>query len=95
MLASSYQHAYGDIYSSPADVFEAKYATVDSLLPATTGVDTLVAQGQIPESAVFSSTPPTPELIALTPATTPDELAQVFARGFGTGHVTQMVPIGW
>ncbi len=27
MLASSYQHAYGNIHSSSADMFEAKYAS--------------------------------------------------------------------
>jgi poly(3-hydroxybutyrate) depolymerase len=89
MLVSSYQHAYGNIYSSPTDLFEAKYATADTLLPGTTGVDALVAQGQLPESAVFNSTPPTPELAALTPATTPDELADVFARGFGADNLVK------
>ena len=87
MLTSSYQHAYGNIYSSPTELFEARYALADTLLPGTTGTDTLVAQGQLPESAVFSSTPPTPELAALTPATTPDKLAQVFARGFGPDNL--------
>ena len=87
MLASSYQHAYGNLHSSPTDLFEAKYASAESLLPGTMAGDTLVAQGQIPESAVFSSTPPTPEFAALTPATEPSKLAHVFARGFGTDHL--------
>jgi len=87
MLASSYQHAYGNIYSSPTDVFEARYASADTLLPGTTGTGTLVAQGLIPESALFSSEPPTPELASLTPATTPAKLAPVFARGFGTDNL--------
>lgn len=87
MLTSSYQHAYGNIYSSPTDLFEAKYASADTLLPGTTGTGTLVAQGLIPESAVFNSTPPLPELAALTPAIAPDKLAPVFARGFGTDNL--------
>jgi alpha/beta superfamily hydrolase len=87
MLASSYQHAYGNLYSSPTDVFETKYASVDSLLPSTTGVDTLLAQGQIPESALFNSTPPAPELASMTPATTPEDLAPQFALGFGTDNL--------
>jgi alpha/beta superfamily hydrolase len=88
MLESSYQHAYGNLHSSPTEIFEAKYASVESLLPATTGIDTLVAQGQIPESAVFSSTPPAPELAALTPPMTGDSyFDQVFAAGFGTDHL--------
>lgn len=87
MLASSYQHAYGNIYSSPTDVYEAKYASADTLLPGPIGTGTLVAQGSIPESAVFSSTPPLPELASMTPATWPDKLAGVFARGFGTDNL--------
>jgi hypothetical protein len=88
MLESSYQHAYGNLYSSPTEVFEAKYASVESLLPATTGVDNLVAQGLIPESAVFSSTPPAPEFAAMTPPITGNSyFDQVFASGFGIDHL--------
>jgi alpha/beta superfamily hydrolase len=88
MLESSYQHAYGNLYSSSTEVFEAKYASVESLLPATTGVDNLVAQGLIPESAVFSSTPPAPEFAALTPPITGNSyFDQVFASGFGIDHL--------
>jgi alpha/beta superfamily hydrolase len=88
MLESSYQHAYGNLYSSPTQVFEAKYASVESLLPATTGIDTLVARGEIPASAVFSSTPPAPEFAPLTPARIGNSyFDQVFALGFGTDHL--------
>lgn len=96
MLSSSYQHAYGNIYSSPTDVFEPKYASADTLLPGTTGTGTLVAQGLIPESAVFSSTPPLPEFASLTPATSPGKLAPVFARGFGTDNlITNAYRLGY
>ena len=71
MLVTSYQHAYGNLYTNPTDLFEPKYALADTLLPSTTGTDELVAQGLIPDSAVFSSTPPTPELAAQTPADSP------------------------
>ncbi len=88
MLATSYQHAYGNIYSSPTDVFEAKYASgIDSLLPSTKDVGTLVSEGRLPENALFSSTPPAPEFAALTPATTPANLAPVFALGFGPDNL--------
>src|SRR5690606_833796 len=87
MLASSYQNAYGNIYSNPTDVFEGKYAAADTLLPGQIGTGTLVTQGLIPESAVFSSTPPLPELASLTPASAHEKLAPVFARGFGTDHL--------
>jgi hypothetical protein len=66
MLVSSYQHAYGNLYVNPTDLFEPKYALADSLLPATTGTDTLVAEGLLPDSAVFSNIPPTPELAVMT-----------------------------
>jgi acetyl esterase/lipase len=88
MLASSYQHAYGNLYSNPTEVFEAKYASgIESLLPTTTGVDTLVAQGRLPKNALFSSTPPAPEFASITPAATPENLAPVFALGFGTDNL--------
>jgi len=88
MLATSYQHAYGNIYSSTTDVFEAKYASgIDSLLPSTTDVSTLVSQGRLPANALFSSTPPAPEFAAMTPATTPANLAPAFALGFGSDNL--------
>jgi alpha/beta superfamily hydrolase len=86
-LASSYQHSYGNLYTTPTELFEAKYSQADTLFPATTGVDNLVAAGLLPESAVFSSTPPTPDLASITPATTPSILAGMFANGFGTDNL--------
>jgi pimeloyl-ACP methyl ester carboxylesterase len=92
LLATSYQHGYGNLYSSPTDVFEAKYATgIDSLLPTTTTVGTLVSEGRLPSNALFNSTPPgnppPPEFVAMTPATTPASLAPVFALGFGSDNL--------
>jgi hypothetical protein len=79
-LISGYQKAYGDLFTNTTDVFEAKYATgIDSLLPTTTPLT-----GKLPDSAVFSSTPPAPEFAPMTPATEPAALAPVFALGFGT-----------
>jgi hypothetical protein len=48
MVVSSYQHAYGNIYLSPTDIFEPQYALADTLLPGATGSDDLVAQGLLP-----------------------------------------------
>jgi len=88
LLATSYQHAYRNLYSSPTEVFEAKYAAgIDALLPSTTDVSTLVAEGRLPENALFSSTPPAPEFAAMTPATTPANLAAVFALGLGPDNL--------
>src|ERR1700681_437852 len=48
LLLTAYQRAYGDIYSSPTDVFENPYATgIDSLLPSTTPRSQLYAQGKL------------------------------------------------
>jgi hypothetical protein len=46
-----------------------------------------VAQGQIPDDALFSSTPPDAAYAGMTPATAPANLAPVFAIGFGTDHL--------
>ena len=89
LLLTSYQHAYGDIYSRPTDAFRNPYATdIESLLPSTSSISELVADGKLPDDHVFSSTPPAPEYAALTPATSPADLAPVFAIGFGpTGYL--------
>jgi len=88
MLASSYQHAYGNLYSVPTEMFEPKYASAIDSLPATVGVDILQAQGQLPPSgAVFNSMPPPPALASITPATEPRNLASVFTMGFGPDNL--------
>jgi pimeloyl-ACP methyl ester carboxylesterase len=88
LLITGYQRAYGNLYSSTTDVFEAQYATdIETLLPSTTPVSELEAQGKLPDTALFSSTPPDPAYAAMTPATTPANLAPVFATGFGTGNL--------
>ena len=87
MLIPAYQQVYGDIYSSPGDVFASQYASVvPGLLPSTTSVSTLRSEGKLP-SALFSSTPPAPGDAIYTPATSPANLASVFAAGFGTDYL--------
>jgi hypothetical protein len=88
LLLTAYQKAYGNIYASPADIFESPYAGgIDSLLPSATPRSQLYAQGKLPEYALFSSTPPDPAFAADTPPTAPANLAEVFALGFGTGNL--------
>jgi hypothetical protein len=88
LLINGYQHSYGNVYTSPTDVFEAAYAGgIDGLLPTAQPLSTLQAQGKLPQHAVFSSTPPSPEYAAITPATQPAALAPVFALGFGTNNL--------
>ena len=88
LLLTSYQNAYGNIYSSTTDAYEAQYATdIATLLPSATPVSELEAQGKLPDTALFSSTPPDPAYAAMTPAMTPSNLAPVFAIGFGTDNL--------
>ena len=88
MLVTSYQKAYGNIYSQPSDAYEAAYATgIETLLPSTLTRDALFAQGKLPQTALFSSTPPAPPFAAITPPTTPPELAPLFALGFGANNL--------
>lgn len=83
-LMISYQRAYGNIWAATTDVFESTYATgIDTLLPSTLSQGDLVAQGKLPQSALFSPTPPDPAFASMTPATQPAGLAPVFAIGFG------------
>ena len=59
LLSTSYQQAYGDIYSTPGDLYSATYATgIDTLLPSNTPYTTLLANGTLPLSAAFDSTTP-------------------------------------
>jgi dienelactone hydrolase len=85
LLSTSYQNVYGNLYSSPSDVFAAPYSSdVTTLLPSTTPLSQLETAGDIPANAVFSTVPPAAGDAAITPATTPADLASVFAAGFGT-----------
>lgn len=84
LVASSYQHSYGNVYSTPTDVFSSQYATnIGSLLPTTTTRADLYTQGLLPQYALFSNTPPAAQYASMTPATTPADLAPAFALGFG------------
>jgi len=88
LLVASYDVAYGDLFSATSDVFEARYATgIETLLPSTTPLGDLEAQGRIPPDALFSSTPPDPVYASITPATEPAPLASVFAKGFGPDNL--------
>ena len=88
LLTTSYQRAYGNLYRTPSDVYEAAYADgIESLLPSNTPLATLFAQGKLPQTALFSSTAPAPGLESITPPTTPAALAPLFALGFGTNNL--------
>lgn len=95
---NSYQKAYGNLYTKLTDIYEPAYATgIDTLLPTNTPYTTLLAQGKLPQTALFSSSAPTapagaqaslqPTLNAITPPTTPASLAPLFALGFGASNL--------
>lgn len=95
LLSTSYQKAYGNIYTNLTDLYSPAYASgIDTLLPSTTPITTLFQQGKLPQTTLFSSTPPTapagsppslqPTLNAITPPTTPAAQAPLFALGFGS-----------
>jgi pimeloyl-ACP methyl ester carboxylesterase len=82
LLARSYQFSYGNVYVEPTDAFEPNYANnAVTLLPSTTPIETIFANNQLPESALFNSTTPvtgTPLDALLKVPSNP-----VFAAGFG------------
>jgi alpha/beta superfamily hydrolase len=88
LLITSYQNAYDNLYSSATDVYEPQYAMdIETLLPSTMSLSELRDLGLLPESELFSSTPPDPAYADMTPATSPPNLAPVFATGFGVDHL--------
>jgi poly(3-hydroxybutyrate) depolymerase len=88
LLINSYQRAYSDIYVNPTDIFAAQYAGgIATLLPSTSTRSEIYAAGELPPDAVFDPSPPAPQFASLTPATTPANLAEVFALGFGAGNL--------
>jgi hypothetical protein len=88
MLITAYQKAYGSIYLNPTDAFETEYATgIETLLPNAGSRSELYAQGKLPRTALFDTAPPAPEFADITPATTPTNLAPIFAAGFGSDNL--------
>jgi hypothetical protein len=86
--STGYQKAYGDVYDSPTDLFEARYADgIETLLPSDVPRTQLFAEGKLPRDQLFDSTPPDPSFAPFTPATEPANLAPIFAQGFGPDHL--------
>lgn len=88
MIFTSYQKAYGNLYNSPADIYEAKYATgIETLLPGADDFTTVVTSGKLPQLALFSSTPPAPGFAGITPPTGTGATDALFAMGFGSSNL--------
>jgi alpha/beta superfamily hydrolase len=86
--STGYQKAYGDVYASPTDIFEARYVDgIETLLPSEVPRTQLFDEGKLPRDQLFDSTPPDPSFAPFTPATSPANLAPIFAAGFGPEHL--------
>src|ERR1700730_11317782 len=49
LLATSYQKAYGNIYTTPGDLYSATYASgIETLLPSATPLNTIFSNGLLP-----------------------------------------------
>ncbi len=94
MVATSYQKAYGNMYSSPSDVYESAYAPgIETLVPGPYTTTTLSTSGKLPATELFSNTPPTgpaalqPTLDSITPPTGTGSTDALFALGFGPNNL--------
>jgi hypothetical protein len=59
LIGTSYQKAYGNIYSTPADLYSPTYVNgIETLLPSATPIDTIFSTGLLPLTALFDSTTP-------------------------------------
>ncbi len=100
LVTTSYQHAYGNVYSQTSDVYSSTYATgIDTLLPSPMSLTSLFQSGKLPEAALFDSTTPTSStgiaavdaaadaLLAEPSITQYGSLAALFDAGFGTPYL--------
>jgi len=101
LLTTAYQHAYGNIYAAPTDLYSSTYATgIDTLLPSITPLDTLFADGKLPQTALFDSTTPTVSIpgqaqlsayltaALAVPVVDPSvPVTALFAAGFGSPYL--------
>jgi len=100
LLTTSYQHAYGNIYTATTDVFSTQYANgIATLLPSATPIDTIFSEGLLPETALFDSATPTvtipndptqsAELTAAlaVPNNPASPFTPLFQLGFGTSYL--------
>jgi hypothetical protein len=102
LLANSYQHAYGNINIATNPIFSTFYPDAETLLPSDTPIDTILAEGLLPETALFNIATPvvdipgeaalSGELTALlavppTPALPLSAQTPLFQLGFGNPYL--------
>ena len=66
LVTTSFQKAYGDIYTTPSDIYESTFATgIETLLPSTlplSGTSTaLIESGKLPATFLFAGTASAPQ----------------------------------
>ncbi|MFV0681042.1 alpha/beta hydrolase family protein [Ottowia sp.] len=77
LLMTSWQQAYGNLYSQPSDAYEAAYASAsEGVLPSTTSTAELLQTGQL-----------APYLFDSDPLVTGTAMDAVFAAGIGTPNL--------
>ena len=55
LLTTSFQRTYGNIYTTPSDMYESAFATgIESLLPSNTALNDLLATGKLPATVMFA-----------------------------------------
>jgi pimeloyl-ACP methyl ester carboxylesterase len=100
LLTTSYQKAYGNIYEATTDVYSPTYATgIETLLPSLTPIDTIFAEGLLPQTFLFDNTTPvvsipgqpalSAELTAAlaVPSNPANPDTPLFDLGFGTPYL--------
>ncbi|MEJ2125440.1 MAG: prolyl oligopeptidase family serine peptidase [Alphaproteobacteria bacterium] len=86
LLINSYQNAYSNVYSTLTEVYSASYASgIDSLLPGLPYA-ALVANGSLPQLALFSDVTPSTGDAALD-AVLAIPANPLFASGFGDPYL--------
>lgn len=62
LLTTSFQRAYGNLYATPADMYEPAFATgIETLLPGNLTQNDLFTQGKLPAAFMFEGTAPAPQ----------------------------------
>jgi len=94
LVTTSYQRSYQNLYRQPSEFYESAYAPgIASLLPSMNSLDKIFAQGKLPTTELFNSTPPALQFASLTPPTAPPlaspDLTPVFALGFGNADLVR------
>ncbi|MDE2449839.1 MAG: prolyl oligopeptidase family serine peptidase [Gammaproteobacteria bacterium] len=101
LISTSYQHAYGNVYTQTSDLYSSTYATgIDKLLPSTTPISTLFQTGKLPQTAFFNISTPASmtgipavdgaaDQLLAKPTSPPYSASQamLFDLGFGTPYL--------